>query len=35
MALRAEVGNKQVMPNSGAGCVGLSYYDNAMKFLGR
>ena len=35
MALRAEVENKQTVPNSGAGYVDLSYYDNAMKLVGR
>ena len=32
---KAEVESKQAAPNSGAGYVDLSYYDNAMKLLGR
>jgi ABC-type nitrate/sulfonate/bicarbonate transport system substrate-binding protein len=35
MALRAEVENKQATPNSGARYVDLSYYDNAMKLVGK
>ena len=35
MALRAEVENKQATPNSGERYVDLSYYNNAMKLLGR
>ena len=35
MALRAEVESKQATPNSGTGYVDLSYYDNAMKLVGR
>jgi ABC-type nitrate/sulfonate/bicarbonate transport system substrate-binding protein len=35
MALRAEVESKQATPNSGAGYVDLSYYDNAMKLVGK
>jgi len=34
MVLRAEVGNKQATPNSGAGYVDLSYYTNAVKLIG-
>jgi ABC-type nitrate/sulfonate/bicarbonate transport system substrate-binding protein len=35
MALRAEIESKQATPNSGAGYVDLSYYENAMKLVGR
>ena len=35
MALRAEVENKQAVPNSGERYVDLSYYNNAMKLVGR
>jgi ABC-type nitrate/sulfonate/bicarbonate transport system substrate-binding protein len=35
MALRAEIESKQATPNSGAGYVDLSYYDNAMKLVGK
>ena len=35
MALRAEVENKQATPNSGDRYVDLSYYNNAMKLVGR
>jgi ABC-type nitrate/sulfonate/bicarbonate transport system substrate-binding protein len=35
MALRAEIESKQATPNSGAGYVDLSYYNNAMKLVGR
>ncbi|HEY7297878.1 MAG TPA: ABC transporter substrate-binding protein [Xanthobacteraceae bacterium] len=34
MALRAEIENKQAKPNSGAGYVDLSYYENALKLVG-
>jgi len=33
MALRAEVENKQAVPNSGERYVDLSYYNNAMKLV--
>lgn len=35
MALRAEIEHKQGAPNAGETYVDLSYYDNAMKLLGR
>ena len=35
MALRAEIESKQATPNSGAGYVDLSYYENAMKLVGK
>jgi ABC-type nitrate/sulfonate/bicarbonate transport system substrate-binding protein len=35
MALRAEVENKQAVPNSGERYVDLSYYNNAIKLVGR
>jgi ABC-type nitrate/sulfonate/bicarbonate transport system substrate-binding protein len=35
MALRAEIESKQATPNSGAGYVDLSYYESAMKLVGR
>jgi ABC-type nitrate/sulfonate/bicarbonate transport system substrate-binding protein len=35
MSLRAEIERKAAVPNSGEGYVDLSYYDNAMKLLGR
>ena len=35
MALRAEVENKQAVPNSGERYVDLSYYNNAMKLVAR
>ena len=35
MALRAEVENKQGVPNSGATYVDLGYYNDAMRLLGR
>jgi ABC-type nitrate/sulfonate/bicarbonate transport system substrate-binding protein len=35
MALRAEIENRQATPNSGAGYVDLSYYEDALKLVGR
>jgi ABC-type nitrate/sulfonate/bicarbonate transport system substrate-binding protein len=35
MALRAEIESKQATPNSGAGYVDLSYYENALKLAAR
>jgi ABC-type nitrate/sulfonate/bicarbonate transport system substrate-binding protein len=35
MALRAEIESKQSTPNSGAGYVDLSYYENALKLVGK
>ena len=35
MALRAEIENKQATPGSGERYVDLSYYENAMKLVGR
>jgi ABC-type nitrate/sulfonate/bicarbonate transport system substrate-binding protein len=35
MALRAEIERKQATPNSGDGYVDLSYYDSAMRRVGR
>jgi ABC-type nitrate/sulfonate/bicarbonate transport system substrate-binding protein len=35
MALRAEVENREATPKSGAGYVDLSYYNSAMKLVGR
>jgi ABC-type nitrate/sulfonate/bicarbonate transport system substrate-binding protein len=35
MALRAEIESRQATPNSGAGYVDLSYYNDALKLVGR
>ena len=35
MALRAEIENKQAVPNSGERYVDLSYYNNAMQLVAR